>query len=77
MGINLTEAHIAIYYSMLYSWEALKQSSERICGHITVQPKKAEYYIMSAEGTIDEQIFKNVQNKKTTSLDFLNLLRGY
>ena len=77
MGINLTEAHIAIYYSMLYSWEALKQSSERICGHITVQPKKAEYYVMSAEGTIDEQIFKNVQNKKTTSLDFLNLLRGY
>lgn len=77
MGINLIEAHIAVYYSLLFSWEALKQSSERICGHITVQPNKAEYYIMTADGTVDKAIFDSVQNKKTTSLDFLNLLRGY
>lgn len=77
MGINLTVAHIAIYYSLTYSWEALKQSSERICGHITVQPHKAEYYVMAAEGTIDAGIYDNVKNKKTTSESFLQLLRGY
>lgn len=76
MGINLTEAHHAVYYSLSYSYEALKQSSERICGHITVQPNKCHYWILSAAGTIDEAIYKNVSAKKTTALDFLNALKG-
>lgn len=76
MGINLTEAHHAVYYSMTYSYEALKQSSERICGHITVQPKKCHYWIMAARNTIDEAIYNNVSKKKTTALDFLNALKG-
>lgn len=76
MGINLTESHIAIYYSLTYSWEALKQSSERICGHITVQPETAQYYIMAAAGTIDEAIYKAVTTKQTSSQNFLSILQG-
>lgn len=76
MGINLTEAHHAVYYSLTYSYEALKQSSERICGHIEVQPNKCHYWIVVAQGTIDAAIYKNVINKKTSTLDFLNALKG-
>ena len=76
MGVNLTEAHIAIYYSLNYSWEQLKQSSERIRGHIKVQPKKAIYYILAARGTIDEAIYSVVKNKKASSREFLAILEG-
>ena len=76
MGVNLTEAHIAIYYSLNYSWEQLKQSSERIRGHIKVQPKKAIYYILAARGTIDEAIYSAVKNKKASSREFLAILEG-
>ena len=75
MGINLTEAHKIVYYSLSYSYEALKQSSERTCGHIKVQPNKCTYYVLCAENTIDAAIYKNVSDKKTSSLDFMNALK--
>lgn len=76
MGINLTEAHNIVYYSLSYSYEALKQSSERTCGHITVQPEKCHYWILCAEDTIDEGIYNRVIKKRTSSLDFMNALKG-
>ena len=56
MGKNFTEAHVAIYYSLNDSWELFKQSCERIAGHIAVQPKQCEYYIILAENTINELV---------------------
>lgn len=76
MGINLTEAHNIVYYSLSYSYEALKQSSERTCGHITVQPEKCHYWIICTEDTIDEGIYNRVSRKKTSALDFMNALKG-
>ena len=76
MGINLTAAHIAIYYSLNDSWEALKQSSERIVGHINIQPKKCIYYIMQAEGTVNELVYNNVTNKRDVSIGFLEHLQA-
>lgn len=76
MGINLSEAHVAIYYSLNDSWEALKQSSERIMGHISIQPNKCHFYVLVAKGTIDEVIYKDVQNKRDTSLSLLEHLRA-
>lgn len=76
MGKNFTESHIAIYYSVNDSWEAFKQSSERIAGHITVQPKDCQYYIIMAEDTIDEIVYRNVRNKRDQSFDLLNHLSG-
>lgn len=75
MGINLTEAHIAIYYSLNDSWEAFKQSSERIYGHISVQPKRCQYYILMANETVNEIIYKNVSEKRDASTGFLEHLR--
>lgn len=76
MGINLTEAHVAIYYSLNDSWEALKQSSERIYGHIAVQPHKCHYYMLMARGTINEVIYDNVTNKRDLSTGLLLHLQG-
>lgn len=76
MGINLIESHIAVYYSINDSYEALKQSSERICGHISIQPHKCEYYIMVAEGTVDEIIYSNVKGKKDASYGFMEHLQA-
>lgn len=76
MGINLTEAHTAIYYSLNDSWEAFKQSSERIYGHINVQPFKCQYYILQAIGTVNKLIYENVINKRDASTGFLDHLKA-
>lgn len=76
MGINLTVAHIAVYYSISDSWEAFKQSSERIAGHIMVQPNKCIYYVLIAENTINLHTYNNVMNKKDASADFYQYLKA-
>lgn len=76
MGLNLTCSHIAIYYSLNDSWEALKQSSERICGHITIQPKTCKYYIIMAKDTVNEIIYDNLKNKRDMSTGFLEHLKA-
>lgn len=76
MGINLTEAHIAIYYSLNDSWEAFKQSSERIYGHIDIQPHKCTYYIIQATGTVNELIYRNLLNKCDASTGLLEHLKA-
>lgn len=76
MGINLTEAHSAIYYSLNDSWEALKQSSERIAGHINVQPNKCHYYILLAQGTVNELVYNNLINKRDASFAFTEHLKA-
>lgn len=78
MGKNFTESHVAIYYSLNDSWEAFKQSSERIAGHITVQPELCHYYILLATGTINEVVYDNIKNKReksTGTLEHLQLRR--
>ena len=75
-GINLTEAHRAIYYSLNDSWEALKQSSERIAGHINVQPFKCDYYVMLARETVNELIYNNLKNKRDVSFGLLEHLKA-
>lgn len=76
MGINLAESHIAIYYSMNDSWEAFKQSSERIYGHIKVQPNVCHYYILQAEKTANELVYTNVTNKRDASYGLLEHLKA-
>ena len=76
MGINLTEAHTAIYYSLTDSWEARKQSSERIAGHIMVQPNKCHYYTLLADGTVNELIYGNLINKRDSSYGFMEHLKS-
>lgn len=61
MGVNLTVAHIAIYYSISDSWEACL-SSERIAGRVYVRP--AQY------ADILRNILQALQNTYTRSLGF-------
>ena len=77
MGINLAIAHNVIYYSMNDSWEAFKQSSERVAGHINVQPFEIQYYLMQAKDTVDTLILDNVRNKKDSSETFLSYLEAH
>jgi len=76
MGINLVEAYNAIYFSCTDSWEALKQSSERIAGHISVQPHECNYYVMIAKDTVDEMIYKNVSGKRDASYGLFEHLKA-
>lgn len=56
IGLNLTEASIAIYYSHTPDLEAIVQSRMRI--DRLGQTKKTTYYELVARNTIDESIYK-------------------
>lgn len=75
-GLTLTNAHIAIYFSMGYSYELYKQSIERIYGDVRKQPLRCTYYIFTAKGTIDEVIYNAVSTKGAMSTAVLNHLKG-
>jgi SNF2 family DNA or RNA helicase len=76
-GLTLTNCHIAIYFSLNWSYETYKQSTERIYGDISKQPKHCQYYIMIAKGTIDRILYREVlQGKSTASYAILNHLKA-
>lgn len=75
-GLTLTNSHIAIYFSLGYSYELWKQSIERIYGSVQKQPKRCQYYIFIARGTVDRAIYNTVQNKGNMSTAVLNHLKG-
>lgn len=76
MGVNLTVAHWAVYYSINDSWEALKQSSERICGHISIQPHTCRYLVLAARGSVNQIVYENVINKRDDSLALLEHVKA-
>jgi SNF2 family DNA or RNA helicase len=73
-GLTFVNASNAVYYSMTYSYELLKQSQDRI--HRIGQKKKCTYYYLLADGTIDEVIYKAVQEKKDLSESVLQYLKN-
>lgn len=75
-GLTFTNAHFSIYYSMNYSYELWKQSSERIYGDISKQKHRCTYYILMAKGTVDEVIYDTVTSKGSMSMAMLEHLKG-
>lgn len=75
-GLTLTNAHIAIYFSLGYSYELFKQSMERIYGSVIKQPNRCTYYIFIAKGTVDKAIYNAVSNKGLLSAAILEHLKG-
>lgn len=75
-GLTLTNAHIAIYFSLNYSLETYKQSTERIYGSINSQPNRCTYYIMIAKGTVNRVIYSALNNKMDISMEMLNHLKA-
>lgn len=76
-GLTLTNAHIAIYFSLSYSYETFKQSIERIYGSRRIQPHHCMYYVMQARKSIDSKIYNTVlKGKEALSYAVLDYLKG-
>ena len=75
-GLTLTNTRFAIYFSMNDSLELFEQSADRIYGDISKQAHRCTYYIMQARGTVDEVIYKAIQNKGDVSMAVLNHLKA-
>lgn len=60
-GVTLTEADAAIYYANSYNWEHRVQSEARI--HRIGQKSSVMYWDIVAEGTVDEVVLRNLQDK--------------
>ena len=76
-GLTLTNAHIAIYFSLNWSYETFKQSYDRIYGDKTIQSHFCKYYILIAKHTIDNVLYTDVlQGKGDASYAVLNHLKS-
>ncbi len=76
-GLTLTNAHIAIYFSLNWSYETFKQSYDRIYGGKDIQPYFCKYYILIAKGTIDNVLYSDIlQGKGDASYAVLNHLKS-
>lgn len=61
MGLTLTAASVAVYYSLDYSYANYQQSRARI--HRIGQTKKTLYIHLVAKGTVDEKIMEALKQK--------------
>ncbi|MBC8377674.1 MAG: DEAD/DEAH box helicase [Planctomycetes bacterium] len=76
-GLTFTHCSDAVYFSLAYSYELLKQSQDRI--HRIGQDSKCTYYYLIAKDSIDEVVCKAVREKKKLSesvLQYLNVPSG-
>lgn len=65
MGLTLTAASVAVYYSLDYSYANYQQSRARI--HRIGQTKKTLYINLIAKGTVDEKIMEALRQKGDTA----------
>ena len=65
IGITLHAANIGIFHSLSHRFDDFQQCQDRI--HRIGQDKHVTYYIMLAEGTIDNHIYKSVLEKRDFS----------
>ena len=63
VGITLTAANIAIFYSLTFQYDHYKQARDRI--HRPGQEQKVTYYHLIVKGSIDEKIIKSLGQKKS------------
>lgn len=75
-GLTLTNAHIAIYFSLNYSLDTYKQSMERIYGSIRSQPNRCTYYIIIAKNTVNKVVYNALSNKMDLAVEMLNHLKA-
>ena len=61
-GLNLQKANRIIYFTLPLSSEDFEQSKKRI--HRIGQDKTCFYYLMICEGSIEEKIFKTLEQRK-------------
>ena len=71
IGITLTAANHAIYYSNSYNMETRVQSEDR-CHRIGTTGTKVTYLDILAQGSIDEVVYDALQGKKNLAATILN-----
>ena len=74
-GITLTEASTMIFYSNSYDLELRVQAEDRI--HRIGQERSCTYIDLVSEGTVDEQILKNLLAKVKISNEVLGEVRNW
>ena len=74
LGIDLSCAHVAIFYSYDYSLVNYLQSRDRL--HRLGQTHKVTYYLLCAEHTVDEKVLAALQRKEDLSRAVLELSRA-
>ena len=74
-GITLTEASTMIFYSNSYDLELRVQAEDRI--HRIGQERSCTYVDLVSEGTVDEQILKNLLAKVKISNEVLGEVRTW
>jgi SNF2 family DNA or RNA helicase len=74
-GITLTEASTMIFYSNSYDLELRVQAEDRI--HRIGQERSCTYIDLVSQGTVDEQILKNLLNKVKISNEVLGEVRSW
>ena len=73
-GITFVNCKYAIYNSLSYSYDDYYQSRDRIYRY--GQKSECTYYHLLSEDTIDEQIFRCLQNKHNNSIIFEKLIKS-
>jgi len=73
-GLTFTNCCYAIYFSLSYSYELMKQSQDRI--HRIGQRHPCTYFYLLAEKTIDPVIYQAVSRKADLSNATLQYLKG-
>lgn len=73
-GITFTNCNYAVYYSMNFSYEQMKQSRDRI--HRAGQTSTCWYYYLLARDTYDLDIFDVVEHKRKRADSNMAYLKG-
>lgn len=63
VGITLTAANIAIFYSLTFQYDLYKQARDRI--HRPGQTKRVKYYHLIVKNSIDEKLMQSLKSKKS------------
>jgi len=82
MGITLNAAETVIFYSLYWTPDWREQAEDR--SHRDGQTKSVNYIDLIVPGTIDEVIYKSIQDKATVAnlvtknlgMDMYNILKG-
>lgn len=75
LGITLTAADTAIFYSMDFSFANYDQAKARI--HRIGQQNKVTYIHLLAQGTVDEKVYNVLKQKKSVADDVVDNWRQY
>ncbi len=72
-GLTLTKATTTIWSSPTYNLELFIQGNHRI--YRAGQNKRTETLLVTANGTIETEVYRKLQNKDDKQIDFLNLIK--